>query len=271
MKRSNAAADDAPPKAQACDPEGRASVPAGSDVRSAMKVWADGQRFSTDERGEEELLDENGTQVMMAWERPYMVRCIDALQISEHDSVLEIGFGCGYSAARIQAAQPRLHTIVECAEPVLTRLRAWAAERPGVVVVEGTWQATLPGLGFFDAIFFDDFGAPGLSEHEMMAGCASEEYRAEYAAAPSHFHAFLQIALRWHTAPAGRLSGYLQMQTALDLRRDDVEVVLRRMPVAPPPHCHYFQDRVAIVPLITKRAGPRSAPPESPGGGAQEE
>ena len=108
MKRSNAAADDAPPKAQACDPEGRASVPAGSDVRSAMKVWADGQRFSTDERGEEELLDENGTQVMMAWERPYMVRCIDALQISEHDSVLEIGFGCGYSAARIQAAQPRL-------------------------------------------------------------------------------------------------------------------------------------------------------------------
>ena len=27
----------------------------------------------------------------------------------------------------------------------------------------------------------------------MMAGCASEEYRAEYAAAPSHFHAFLQV------------------------------------------------------------------------------
>ena len=58
-----------------------------------------------------------------------------------------------------------------CAEPVLERLRAWAATRPGVVVVEGTWQATLPDLGEYDAIFFDDFGAPGLSEHEMMAGC----------------------------------------------------------------------------------------------------
>ena len=56
-----------------------------------------------------------------------------------------------------------------------------------------TWQATLPDLGTYDAIFFDDFGAPGLSENEMMAGCASEEYRAEYAAAPSHFHAFLQV------------------------------------------------------------------------------
>ena len=38
-------------------------------------------------------VDENGTQVMMAWERPYMVRCIDALQITEADSVLEVGFG----------------------------------------------------------------------------------------------------------------------------------------------------------------------------------
>ena len=74
-----------------------------------------------------------------------------------------MGFGCGYSADRIQAARPRQHTIIECAEPVLVRLRAWAAERPSVVVVEGTWQATLPDLGKFDAIFFDDFGAPGLS------------------------------------------------------------------------------------------------------------
>ena len=230
-----------------------ASAPAANaPATSKMKEWADGQSFSTDERGEEQLLDASGTQVMMQWERPYMVRCIDALQITRTDSVLEIGFGCGYSADRIQAAKPRLHTIVECAEPVLERLRAWAAERPNVRVVEGTWQATLPSLGSFDAIFFDDFGAPGLSEGEMMAGCESAEYRDEYAAAPSHFHAFLQIALRWHTAPEGRLSGYLQMQTALDLRRDDVEVTLRRMPVAPPAHCHYFQDRVAIVPLIRK-------------------
>ena len=159
---------DEPHKAQARDPQARASVPpAGGDgvapaaaaAAGKMKAWADGQRFGRDERGEEQLVDENGTQVMMAWERPYMVRCIDALQITEADSVLEVGFGCGYSADRIQAARPRQHTIIECAEPVLVRLRAWAAERPSVVVVEGTWQATLPDLGTYDAIFFDDFGA----------------------------------------------------------------------------------------------------------------
>ena len=122
---------DEPHKAQALDPQARTSVPpSGSDGSAAaggeMKVqsltfaaslrcaaslascasptcvarhpnckqaWADGQRFGTDERGEEQLLDENGTQVMMAWERPYMVRCIDALRITEADSVLEVGLG----------------------------------------------------------------------------------------------------------------------------------------------------------------------------------
>ena len=87
---------DEPHKAQARDPQARASVPpAGGDGVAAgkMKAWADGQRFGRDERGEEQLVDEHGTQVMMAWERPYMVRCIDALKITESDSVLEVGFG----------------------------------------------------------------------------------------------------------------------------------------------------------------------------------
>ena len=91
---------DEPHKAQARDPQARASVPpAGSAGVAAaaavgrMKAWADGQRFGRDERGEEQLVDGNGTQVMMAWERPYMVRCIDALRITEADSVLEVGLG----------------------------------------------------------------------------------------------------------------------------------------------------------------------------------
>jgi len=31
--------------------------------------------------------------------------------------VLEIGFGCGYSASRIQSFKPRSHTIIECCLP----------------------------------------------------------------------------------------------------------------------------------------------------------
>ena len=103
-----------------------------------------------------------------------MEACADALQVDESSRVLEIGFGCGYSSNHIQMQRPKQHVIIECSEPVLQRLRPWAASRPGVLVVEGTWQTVLPTLGEFDCIFFDDFGAPGLSEREMMQSCASE-------------------------------------------------------------------------------------------------
>lgn len=80
------------------------------------------------------------------------------LKTSEESDVLEIGFGCGYSADRIQEFSPRSHTIIEPDPVVLARLGDWAAARPGnVVVVEGFWQTALAKLGKYDAIFFDDF------------------------------------------------------------------------------------------------------------------
>merc|ERR1711939_168663 len=104
---------------------------------------------------------------MMAWERPYMERLVEELDVDENSTVLEIGFGFGYAAEHIQRCCPRTHTIIECSEVVLRRLRPWAAARPNVRVIEGTWQALLPSLGIFDCIFFDDVGAPGLAEAEM--------------------------------------------------------------------------------------------------------
>ena len=37
---------------------------------------------------------------------------------------------------------------------------------------------------------------------------------------------------------------------------------MRQMPVAPPPHCHYWTDRTATVPLFVKKA------PAAPADGA---
>ena len=234
---------------------------------------------------------------MMLWERPYMVRCVDALEIDSTCSVLEVGFGCGYSAERIQRARPRSHTIIECAEIVLERLRPWAAARPGVAVVEGTWQRTLPSLGVFDRIFFDDFGAPGLAEAEMEE-CDNEAYRARYAAARSHMHAFLDMVLEWHAQPGTKISGYLS-GTPVVLKRSDTHYSCQRMPVRPPAHCHCaplhldpatsprrsrlapdsseltrlrlraaladFDDKVAIVPLWVKQAAGSAAAGEAEG------
>ncbi|CAN0014319.1 unnamed protein product, partial [Sphacelaria rigidula] len=75
----------------------------------------------------------------------------------EESDVLEIGFGCGYSADRIQDFSPRSHTIMEPDPVVLARLSEWAKARTGVRIVEGFWQTSLPTLGQYDAIFFDDF------------------------------------------------------------------------------------------------------------------
>ena len=155
----------------------------------ALQAWSKDLTFTTDAAGAEELLDAAGTQVMMEWERPYMVACVDSLELTGESDVLEVGFGCGYSATRIQqAGPPRTHTIIECSPVVLERCRRWAAGHAGVIIVEGTWQARLPELPRFDAVFFDDFGQPALSEAEMRE-CPDESYREAYAASRSHVRA----------------------------------------------------------------------------------
>lgn len=112
-------------------------------------------QFSRDEYGREVLLKEGKFQVMMEWERPYMHACIDALYPS--GDVLEVGFGCGYAAERIQTYKPRSHTIIECDPVVATRAKEFAAQHTGVRIIEATWQLVLPSLGVFDTLFFDDY------------------------------------------------------------------------------------------------------------------
>ena len=148
-----------------------------------MDAWGRPLAFSTDDNGAEQLLDASGTQIMMEWERLHMAPAMDEMAITSADRVLEVGFGCAYSAERIQRGT-KSHTIIECSEAVLQKC-AVGRRVPGVIVVEGTWQQTLPALGTFDAIFMDDFGAPEMSAAEMEK-CADPRYREAYAGARSH-------------------------------------------------------------------------------------
>ncbi len=123
-------------------------------------------KFSRDESGQEVLL-KGRHQVMMEWEKPYMHACIDELKPTPNDTVLEVGFGCGYASVHIQKYKPKSHTIIECNPEVILRARNFAKEHPHVTIIEGTWQEALPKLKKFDLVFFDDY--PLQSDEEIQS------------------------------------------------------------------------------------------------------
>ena len=121
-------------------------------------------RVTRDARGDEQLelcgapAEGASSVVMMAWERPYMEALVDALEVTPADTVLEVGYGLGFSCAAIQRRRPRRHVVVECDPGVRARILD-----DGVEVVAATWQAYLADaddnvpIHEFSAVFFDDF------------------------------------------------------------------------------------------------------------------
>ena len=161
------------------------------DARKRKAPADDGTRrirVTHDARGDEQLelcgapAEGASSVVMMAWERPYMEALVDALAITSTDSVLEVGYGLGFSCAAIQRRRPRRHVVVECDATVRARIpdgvevvsdyvpARWDRTPPqrgaashGVEVAATTWQAYIDSVSFyddaerFDAVFFDDF------------------------------------------------------------------------------------------------------------------
>lgn len=115
--------------------------------------------YSKDICGNEILQDETGQhQVMMEWEKSYMEACIDKLDIS--GSVLEIGFGLGYSAHRICCSPNiREYTVIECCPVVWEKVEEFKKEFPNLQInlVKGRWQDVLSITGKYDRCFFDDY------------------------------------------------------------------------------------------------------------------
>ena len=122
--------------------------------------------FAYDKHGKEILLKDQTFQVMMEWEKPYMEACVDALK--PFGDVLEIGFGCGYSASHIQTYKPKSHTIIEYHPVVLKKAYEFAKKHKGVKIIEDTWQNALCSLGVFDCVFFDDYPLESPEETQFF-------------------------------------------------------------------------------------------------------
>ena len=198
------------------------------------------QEYKIDEYGKEILLQDNKHQVMMEWEKPYMEACIDKLQ--PKGDVLEIGFGMGYSATQIQKYKPKSHTIIEMDPIVIKRLKEWSKDYDNIVIVEGTWQEKVQGLGTFDEIFFDDFPLkkPENNFEKKLIG--------------ERFYMFLDICRYGHSKSNTKISAYTH---------DPQRTFKKRMEENPyysykeyyfdidiPDNCNYYRDNKGIIPII---------------------
>lgn len=110
-------------------------------------------------------------QVMQQWKKAYIEALIDELH--PFGDVLEVGFGHSYAADRIQTYKPKSHIIIAEDPQMVKEAMEWAKSHANVTVIEGSWQAKLPGLSTFDAIFFNDY--PIDSDMGMMTRINPEE------------------------------------------------------------------------------------------------
>tara|TARA_R100001460_G_scaffold38228_2_gene72746 strand:- start:146 stop:742 length:597 start_codon:yes stop_codon:yes gene_type:complete len=111
----------------------------------------------------------NNFQVMMAWEKPYMEKCVQYLK--PFGDVLEIGFGMGYSATAINKYPLRSYTVIEKDKGVIKKFNQWKRKQKTkkINLIEGMWQFKLPLLlKKFDCIFFDDSPASEFKDYDKI-------------------------------------------------------------------------------------------------------
>lgn len=137
------------------------------------KTSQQGLQYTKDEFGKEILLKDGSLPVMMEWEKSYVDACIDALK--PKGNVLEVGYGLGYSATRIQKFDPQSHTIIECDPVASEKAIEFGRQYPNITIIIDTWQTTLPNLGIYDSIFFDDY-VPMSAEDAKQIARNAENY-----------------------------------------------------------------------------------------------
>ncbi|MBF0436745.1 MAG: class I SAM-dependent methyltransferase [Magnetococcales bacterium] len=99
----------------------------------------------------------NDYPVIEVWEKPLMERLGMIVAGSGDRTVLEIGFGLGWSADAIARRGCRHHVIIEAHPIIAFQAREWAGrQKHPTTILEGFWQEIVPTLsGRFDGILFD--------------------------------------------------------------------------------------------------------------------
>ena len=204
--------------------------------------------YKKDENGDEILLSCDKQQVMMEWERPYMEASIDVLKPT--GDVLEIGFGCGYSATHIVSYKPKSYTVIECDPTVIAKAKQWASNYLDIpiTIIEGKWQDSLSDLGIFDEIYFDDFPLDIKHTSSMSEKVASF----------TRINIFIAFCIQSHTRLGSKICWYLNGNpTKIELGSDTmpfINISLTAFSTKIPKTCKYrnTQEQLCTIPLVTK-------------------
>jgi len=193
--------------------------------------------YAIDICGNEILQDETGDhQVMMEWEKPYMEKCIEYLDPS--GSVLEIGFGLGYSANKLCSYQSvTSYTVIECCPEVWKKFELFKENmkitRPelNVTVIKGRWEDVLCEGELFDSVFFDDYN--GSVTHESV----------------NRFNKFLyNLLINGHTKIGSKICCYSTGDTEYTIT--GLEQKSYEYMIDVPSYCNYAKGNKMYIPII---------------------
>jgi len=226
--------------------------------------------YLIDENGNELLLRNNKDQVMMEWEKPYMEACIDELQ--PKGDVLEVGFGCGYSAKQIQKYKPKSHTIIECHPDVIKHginmgFHEASLEYPNFKWKQGVWQEVLPELDQFDEIFFDTYtpiDADVINE-EIIRITQAGGWPVFPLEIEREFEIFIDQILESHTNSGARISAYMNSSSpSINKSKSNncndyitqhpkIKYTEKIIDIKVSKNCDYYKNSKALIPMIEKR------------------
>ena len=82
------------------------------------------------------ILSSNCGEIMMSWEKPIMYKMADEI-CKNKGWILEVGFGMGISADRIQMNNPEKHVIVEINKQIFKKAEEWSIDKKNVILIEG--------------------------------------------------------------------------------------------------------------------------------------
>lgn len=193
-------------------------------------------KYVKDICGNDMLTDEHEVhQVMMEWEIPYMKDSIK--KFDPKGSVLEIGFGMGYSATQIcQMEGVTSYTVIECSPIVWERFETWKKEMEtniDIILIKGRWQDILQTLGKYDSVYFDDYNGDSMVD------------------VYTRFNKFLYEILNEHVNIGTRICHYSTTNKDNYQHINCISFNCYDYKINIPKHCNYARGEEMYIPIYT--------------------